>query len=150
MMVKILAVAVLGMLMAFGRPARADEAQLAANKAAVVAFYQAALNDKDFDAAQKYLGPRYTQHNPLVEDGPDGLRKLLGFIKAKFPSAHSEIKQVFADGDFVLLHVLSVREPGAKGRAIVDIFKLEGGKIVEHWDVGQEIPDTAANPNGMF
>jgi predicted SnoaL-like aldol condensation-catalyzing enzyme len=50
----------------------------------------------------------------------------------------------------VILHVHSVREKGTRGRAIVDIFKLENAKIVEHWDVAQDIPEKAANPNGMF
>jgi predicted SnoaL-like aldol condensation-catalyzing enzyme len=50
----------------------------------------------------------------------------------------------------VILHVHSVREKGARGRAIVDIFRLENGKIVEHWDVVQDIPEKVANANGMF
>jgi predicted SnoaL-like aldol condensation-catalyzing enzyme len=54
------------------------------------------------------------------------------------------------DGDFVILHVHSVREPGERGSAIIDIFKLESGKIVEHWDVIQPIPEKPANPNTMF
>jgi predicted SnoaL-like aldol condensation-catalyzing enzyme len=57
---------------------------------------------------------------------------------------------VFADGDYVILHVHAVREPGTRGNAIVDIFRLEDGKIVEHWDVVQPIPEKAANANGMF
>jgi len=68
----------------------------------------------------------------------------------KFPNSRSEIKRVFADGDYVILHVHAVREPGTRGNAIVDIFRLEDGKIVEHWDVVQPIPEKAANPNGMF
>ena len=60
------------------------------------------------------------------------------------PAAHA------ADGDYVILHVHAVREPGTRGVAIVDIFKLENGKIVEHGDVVQPIPEKAANPNGMF
>jgi predicted SnoaL-like aldol condensation-catalyzing enzyme len=67
----------------------------------------------------------------------------------KFPASRSEIKRVFADGDYVILHVHAVREPGTRGNAIVDIFKLEDGKIVEHWDVVQPIPEKAANANGM-
>ncbi|PYO28819.1 MAG: hypothetical protein DMD86_15735 [Candidatus Rokuibacteriota bacterium] len=74
----------------------------------------------------------------------------LGFLREKFPNAKSEIKRVFADADYVILHVHSVREPGARGSAIVDIFKLENGKVVEHWDVVQSIPEKAANQNGMF
>jgi len=62
----------------------------------------------------------------------------------------SEIKRVFADGDYVILHVHSIREPGTRGRAIFDLFKLENGKIVEHWDAVQDIPEKSANENGMF
>ncbi len=120
------------------------------DKKTVVDFYEKALNQKDFDAAAKYLGPRYTQHNPNAADGPEGLRAFLGFLKEKFPNSRSEIKRVFAAGDHVILHVHAVREPGTRGNAIVDIFRLEDGKIVEHWDVVQPIPEKAANANGMF
>jgi len=121
-----------------------------ANKKAVVDFYNLALNEKNFEAASKYIGPRYTQHNPLAADGPEGLKAFIGFLRDKFPQSRSEIKRVFADGDYVILHVHSLREPGARGRAIVDIFKLENGKVVEHWDVVQDVPEKAANSNGMF
>lgn len=127
-----------------------DLQQMERNKQIVVDFYEKAINQKDFEAAAKHFGPRYTQHNPNAADGPEGLRAFLGFLKEKFPQSRSEIKRVFADGDYVILHVHAVREPGTRGSAIVDIFKLESGKIVEHWDVVQPIPDKAANNNGMF
>ncbi|MFK4655423.1 putative SnoaL-like aldol condensation-catalyzing enzyme [Bradyrhizobium japonicum] len=125
-------------------------AQEEANRAAVLAFYEKGLNQKDADAALAYVGNRYVQHNPNAPDGLDGFRKFIGFLREKFPSSHSEIKRSFVDGDFVILHVHSVREPGSRGRAIVDIFKLENGKIVEHWDVVQDIPENPANNNTMF
>ncbi len=127
-----------------------DRAREARNKEAVLGFYEKGLNQKDAEAALKYVGARYTQHNPNAADGPDGFRKFIGFLKEKFPNSHSEIKQVFADGDFVILHVHAVREPGTRGNAIIDIFKLDDGKIVEHWDVVQPIPETSANSNSMF
>jgi predicted SnoaL-like aldol condensation-catalyzing enzyme len=130
-------------------PALAGPAQ-EANKKTVIAFYDAALNQKDFAKASHYLGPRYTQHNPNAADGPEGLHRFIDFLREKFPRSHSEIKQVFADGDYVILHVHAVREPGTRGLAIVDIFKLEHGKVVEHWDVIQPVPEQAANNNGMF
>jgi predicted SnoaL-like aldol condensation-catalyzing enzyme len=128
----------------------ADAAQMETNKKVVLGFYEAAINQKDFDAAAKFIGPRYTQHNPHAADGPQGLKAFLAFLRAKFPDAHSDVKRVFADGDYVILHVHSVLTPGTRGRAIVDIYKLENGKIVEHWDVIQDIPEQAANSNTMF
>ena len=120
------------------------------NKKNAQEFYDFLINKKDFDSARKYMGNRYKQHNPLVADGPEGLKVFCEFLKTNFSEAHSEIKQVFADGDYVILHVHSTRTPGTRGRAIIEIFRLEGGKIDEHWDTIQEIPETSANPNGMF
>jgi predicted SnoaL-like aldol condensation-catalyzing enzyme len=130
-------------------PAAADDTR-EANKKTVVEFYEAAINRKDFEAASKFFGPRYVQHNPTAPDGIEGFKAFLGFLREKFPQSRSEIKRVWAEGDYVILHVHAVRTPGARGSAIVDVFKLENGKIVEHWDVIQEIPEKAANNNGMF
>ncbi|MCK1382787.1 nuclear transport factor 2 family protein [Bradyrhizobium sp. 21] len=130
--------------------AMADSAQEEANRKAVLAFYEKGLNQKDADAALAYVGDRYVQHNPNAADGPDGFRKFIGFLREKFPNSHSDIKRSFVDGDYVILHVHAVRETGTKGNAIVDIFKLENGKIVEHWDVVQPIPENPANNNTMF
>ena len=139
------------MLAIAARPAlAADAKQMEENKKTVAAFYDAVLNQKDFDAAAKYLGNRYTQHNPVAADGPQGLKGFIAFLKEKFANNHSEIKRIFADGDYVIVHVHAVREPGTRGNAIVDIFKLENGKVVEHWDVIQPVPEKAANNNGMF
>lgn len=71
-------------------------------------------------------------------------------LKQRFPGLHGEIKRVFADRDYVILHVHARREPGDAGIAIVDIFRLEAGQIVEHWDVRQPIPATSVNNNGVF
>ena len=128
-------------------PALADPES---NKKAVIEFYDKALNQKDFEAASKYFGPRYIQHNPGAPDGIEGFKALIAQRKEKFANAKSEIKRAFAEGDYVILHVHGVREPGERGVAIVDIFRLENGKIVEHWDVVQPIPEKTANSNGMF
>jgi predicted SnoaL-like aldol condensation-catalyzing enzyme len=145
-------IAGLASLLAFAAsPASAtDAATQEANKKTVLEFYEKGLNQKDFEAAARFIGPRYVQHNPTAPDGPEGFKAFLGFLREKFPDSHSEIKRAFADGDYVILHVHSVREKGSRGRAIVDIFKLENGKIVEHWDVVQDVPEKSANTNGMF
>ena len=127
-----------------------NTAQEEANKKVVIDLYEKGINQKDFEAAAKNFGPRYVQHNPRAADGPEGFKAFIGFLKAKFPNYHSEIKRVFADGDFVILHVHNVPEPGQRGAAIVDIFRLENGKVVEHWDVRQDIPEQSANSNTMF
>jgi predicted SnoaL-like aldol condensation-catalyzing enzyme len=128
----------------------ADPAQLERNKKVVLEFYEKGLNQKDWEAASKYFGSRYIQHNPMAADGAEGFKGFIQFLREKFPKSRNEIKRVFADGDFVILHVHSIREPGTRGAAVIDIFRLEDGKIVEHWDVIQPIPDKAANTNGML
>lgn len=135
---------------ALSSTAQASPEQEAANKAAVLAFYEKGLNKKDADAALRYLGDRYVQHNPNAADGPEGFRKFVAFLRDKYPQSRSEIKRVFTDGDYVILHVHAVREPGTRGNAIIDIFRLEKGRIVEHWDAVQPIPEQSANGNGMF
>jgi predicted SnoaL-like aldol condensation-catalyzing enzyme len=137
----------LAALALFAAPTLADTE---ANKKTVLEFYEAGLNKKDFEAASKYFGPKYIQHNPGAPDGIEGFKGFLNFLREKFPNSHSEIKKVFAEGDFVILHVHAVREPGTRGRAIVDIFRLENGRIVEHWDVAQDIPEKMPHNNGMF
>jgi len=124
--------------------------QLEVNKKTVLEFYDLIINKKDYAAAQPYIGSYYRQHNPFVAEGPEGLAAFIAWLKTEYPEAHSEVKRVFADGDHVILHVHSMRPPHPRGRAIIEIFRLEEGKIVEHWDTIQEIPETSANDNGMF
>ncbi|MCK1361750.1 nuclear transport factor 2 family protein [Bradyrhizobium sp. 199] len=128
----------------------AGSAQEESNRKTVLDFYEKGLNQKDADAALAHVGDRYVQHNPNAADGAEGFRKFIGFLREKFPNSRSEIKRSLVDGDFVILHVHAVREPGSRGNAIVDIFKLENGKIVEHWDVVQPIAESPANNNTMF
>ena len=124
--------------------------QLQHNKEVVTAFYEAGLNNKDFAAAEKYMGSYYKQHNPLAQDGKKGFKKYIDYLRATFPRSHSDIKRIFAEDDYVILHVQSIKVPETRGQAIVDIFRLENGKIVEHWDVIQDVPEKSANDNGMF
>jgi predicted SnoaL-like aldol condensation-catalyzing enzyme len=131
-------------------PAAAETPQEAANKRVAIAFYEAALNQKDWPKTESMIGARYVQHNPRAVDGREGIRAHVEMLKRDFPLNHGEIKRAMADGDFVILHVHSKRRPDMRGNAIVDIFRIENGKVVEHWDVVQAVPETAANTNGMF
>jgi predicted SnoaL-like aldol condensation-catalyzing enzyme len=122
-------------------------------KQIVLRFYEAALNEKDYEKASVFLGSTYTQHNPWVQDGPEGFKRFVEFLRSRYPDAHNEVKRAFVDGDHVILHVHSVRVPGTPGRAIVEIFRVLDGKVVEHWDVIQEMTEPLYPPlhdNGMF
>ncbi len=121
-----------------------------ANKKAALEFYDLAINKKDYEAASRYIGADYKQHNPLVGDGKEGFKTFLAMLKREFPESHSEVLRVFADGDYVIIHVHSVRVPGTRGRAIFDCFRFDNGKVVEHWDTIQDVPEKSANTNGMF
>lgn len=120
------------------------------NKKMVVDFYNEVFNKHNIDIIPKYVSEDYKQHNPFVADGR---KAFMDFFKDDFvknPNSSAEIKRVVAEGDTVALHVHSRTNPQDKGVAIVDIFRIKDGKIVEHWDVIQEIPNEAANNNTMF
>jgi predicted SnoaL-like aldol condensation-catalyzing enzyme len=123
-----------------------------ANKANTVAFHTQAVFQGDVENAFRlYGGTPYRQHNPLIGDGMEGLSKFVALLKASRPNAHAEIKRVFADGDYVILHSQwHGLSDSPRGEAVVDIYRSENGKVVEHWDVIQPIPKTAANNNTMF
>ncbi len=132
-------------------PAPVSRDVMERNKKAALEFYDFAINKKDYEAASRYLGADYTQHNPLVGDGKEGFKAFLAMLKRDFPQSRSEVKRIFADGNYVILHVHSIRIPNTPGRAIFDCFRFDdSGKVVEHWDAIQEVPVKAANPNGMF
>ena len=86
-------------------PAQASDPQEEANKKIVLDFYDKAINQKDFEAASVHLGDKYIQHNPLAADGPEGLKNFLVFAKQNIPDFRIEFKRVFADGDYVIVHV---------------------------------------------
>lgn len=125
-------------------------AQAEINKKIVINFYNKALNEKDFNAAEKYLGSYYKQHNPAVADGKAGFKTFIEFLKKNYPKSQSKIIRAIAEGNYVVLQVHSMRTPNTKSRAIFDLFRLENGKIVEHWDAIQDVPEKSANRNGMF
>lgn len=128
-----------------------ENATEAANRKVVVDFYELAFNQhRPTEAARLYVGDRYIQHNPNV---PNGTAAFTGYFEGYFrehPQSHVVIHHVLADGDLVALHLESKETPTDTGRAIVDIFRVENGKIIEHFDVVQTVPATTANGNTMF
>lgn len=120
------------------------------NKKIVTAFYEEAFNKKNINAVLSNVAEDYKQHNPAVADGRQAFISFLKGMYTEVPNSTFQVKRVMADGDYVTLHVHFKSSPVEKGEAIVDIFRLEKGKIVEHWDVIQSIPEQSANTNSMF
>lgn len=124
---------------------------LSTNKRIVREFYDMAFNQKrPAEAVSKYLGTVYRQHNPGAADGPDAFVAFAtGFAKA-YPALRFDFKRIIAEGDMVVVHSHMTLDATDRGSAVMDIFRLENGKVVEHWDVLQQIPEKSANNNTMF
>lgn len=86
----------------------------------------------------------------MAEPGLDSLKRFLDARRADSPDSSQSLKRAFVDGDHVILHYHVIRFPNDPGMAVIDIFRLEDGMIVEHWDSVQEVPVASPNPNSMF
>lgn len=134
------------------------KAQLDRNTETVVAYYTTAFNEgRPEFAVEEYVGvdetgqKTYTQHNPNAADGPQAFIDFVNFFKGIFPDMNIEIVRTIAECDLVMTHGHLTLFPGDLGSAVMDIFRMDNhGKIVEHWDVVQAVPEESENDNGMF
>lgn len=101
------------------------------------------------EAFTTYVAPDYIQHNPDAVDGRDAAIALLEPMFARSGFA-IDVKRVLVDGPFAVVHLHGRPSPEARGGAVVDLYRLEGGLIVEHWDVKQNIPERSVNPHAFF
>ncbi|MCF7522110.1 nuclear transport factor 2 family protein [Neisseria sp. ZJ106] len=129
-----------------------QQSVLERNKANVLDFYELAFNQHKLqEAVSKHVGAEYLQHNPTVADGGQAFIDAFAPFLKSHPQSKATVKRVVADGDLVWLHVHSQLDDKDRGEAVVDIFRLdENGKIVEHWDVIQAVPEKTESGRGMF
>ena len=120
------------------------------NKQNAIAFYKMAYMGQPKAAVDKYVGKVYIQHNPDVADGKQGFIDYFDRMQSKYPDKSIEFVRAVAEGDLVSLHTHQIW-PGNDQYITMDFFRFDtNGKIVEHWDAIQRIPETSAHNNTMY
>lgn len=129
---------------------RRDIAKEEVNRTLVVEFYNTFFNLHQVDEAAKVVAENYKQHNPTVPDGKEPFVSYFRNFFKQTPGSKARIVRSAVEGDIVWLHVHSQNDDKDRGEAVLDIFRVKDGKIVEHWDIIQTIPETSENNNTMF
>ena len=135
---------------AMAQDTRRDLATEEANLKLVVNFYEQFFNKHEVARAAEVVSENYKQHNPEV---PDGKKPFVDYFSQFFketPQSKARIVRTATSGDLVWLQVHSTNSPSDRGQAVLDIFRVKNGKIVEHWDIIQDVPAQSANGNIMF
>ena len=120
------------------------------NKRAAIAFYEMSYLGDPGRAVELYVGDRYIQHNPLVADGKEAFVAYFEEMARAYPDKSIDFVRAIAEGDLVALHTHQVW-PGGEEYVTMDFFRFDDqGKIVEHWDAMQQIPEQSAHNNTMY
>ena len=124
-------------------------ARTSATRTVITDFARLFYLERDVRTAfERFVAPGYIQHNPGIPDGRDAAITALVPMFAD-PDFHADLKRVLADGDYGVIHLHGYRG-GQRGGAVMDLYRVAGGKIVEHWDVIQPIPPTARNDHPLL
>lgn len=123
--------------------------QVEKNKQIAITAYQRIFGDLDVTGVDEYISKDFLQHNPTTPDGPEGVKVLVQMLTSQgVPKQKIVFKHVVADGDIVFLH--SRYEMAGKEWRFIDIYRIENGKLAEHWDAMMQMPDSRGNNNPMF
>jgi predicted SnoaL-like aldol condensation-catalyzing enzyme len=124
--------------------------QLEQNKSNAIAFYKMAYEGEPRKAVELYVGDKYIQHNPLVGNGPEPFILYFERMQNEYPEKSIEFVRAISEGELVALHTHQTW-PGNQEYVTMDFFRFDAnGKIVEHWDAMQEIPEGTLNGNTMY
>ncbi len=125
-------------------------AQEEANLKLVLDMFENVLIPFDSGAVDRFIDEDYIQHSQLAPPGRDALKAFLDTVKEQSPQGEHRILRAFVDEDHVTVHYHVIRWPGDPGFVVMDIFRIENGKIKEHWDVMQDVVEGGPNPNSQF
>lgn len=120
------------------------------NLKAVLDFYDVVINGQHYERAMGFLDSNYIQHKPEVETGPEGVLNFVRWVYQNSPQHKARIVRSFVEDNYVILHVHILNGVEAENIAVMDIFRVEKGKLMEHWDVACPVPATSRNSNGVF
>ncbi len=137
-------------LCALNQPAMAASCRLSPKQVVTKFMTQFYVEKQVRKAFETWVDPGYIQHNPMAATGRAAAIAFLEPFFSSNPGVHYEIKRVIADGNLVVVHAHGKFSPEDRGVGVVDILRVQGCKVIEHWDVVQPVPEKAANTNGMF
>ena len=133
-----------------GAPASISSKPRADNRTIITDFARLFYTERKVaQAFETYVAPDYIQHNPGVADGRGAAVAALADMFGD-PAKRFTIEQILVDGDMAVIHIHAIPKPGSHGATVFDMYRMKNGKIVEHWDAIQVVPETSANPHPMF
>lgn len=123
---------------------------MSARKEAAMDFLRLVASGEVREAYRQYGGPEFRHHNAFFRSDAESLMAAMEENAATNPNKVLEIQRALQEGDLVAVHFHIRQEPGDRGAAVVHIFRFQGDRIAELWDVGQPVPESSPNELGMF
>jgi predicted SnoaL-like aldol condensation-catalyzing enzyme len=110
-------------------------------------YFELVWNQGRTEEAERFLAEDLIQHNPNLPNGRKPLVDFIDGLRKQLPELHFDIHRTAAEGDLVFVHSLFTAQPGHRGIAVIDVFRVADGLIAEHWDLREDVPETTASGN---